>query len=322
MADLGYAEEVAAEFVSGLADAGTTTALVFGAHFAPAVDALFRAASERGLRITSGLVVSDRLLRPELPHHRRAGVRPGVGAGEALARRGARALCGDPAVRAVVQRRAAGVLRGAARGGPRQLADVACQREPSRDRHRRGPVRMQLRRELSPSRSDRAPDRARAQRPPDRRGAGVPGKLGRGRRPLPHEQCVAGQRDVPARPPPRPPRAGGARHRRRRRHRVLDVQGGVAGVLHAAAARLARGAADRGPPAAPGHRGGCGRARARRSDRRPLRRQAVRRAVAAPAGRQSARRRAAPRSRPGAGARSGVRARRAARTWRGSGSRA
>jgi guanine deaminase len=65
-ADLGYAREVAAEFVSGLADAGTTTALVFGAHFAPAVDALFTAASARGLRITSGLVVSDRLLRPEL----------------------------------------------------------------------------------------------------------------------------------------------------------------------------------------------------------------------------------------------------------------
>ena len=66
MADLGYAQEVAAEFVAGLADAGTTTALVFGAHFAPAVDALFAAASARGLRITSGLVVSDRMLRPEL----------------------------------------------------------------------------------------------------------------------------------------------------------------------------------------------------------------------------------------------------------------
>jgi guanine deaminase len=66
MADLAYAEDVAAEFVAGLADAGTTTALVFGAHFAPAVDALFRAASDRGLRITSGLVVSDRRLRPEL----------------------------------------------------------------------------------------------------------------------------------------------------------------------------------------------------------------------------------------------------------------
>jgi guanine deaminase len=53
MADLAYAGEVAGEFV-------------FGAHFAPAVDALFAAAGTRGLRITSGLVVSDRLLRPEL----------------------------------------------------------------------------------------------------------------------------------------------------------------------------------------------------------------------------------------------------------------
>jgi guanine deaminase len=66
MADLGYAQQIAAEFVCGLADSGTTTALVFGAHFAPAVDALFTAASARGLRVTSGLVVGDRLLRPEL----------------------------------------------------------------------------------------------------------------------------------------------------------------------------------------------------------------------------------------------------------------
>ena len=51
------------EFVSGLAQAGTTTALVFGAHFAPAVDALFTEAARVGLRVTSGLVVSDRLLR-------------------------------------------------------------------------------------------------------------------------------------------------------------------------------------------------------------------------------------------------------------------
>ena len=66
LADLGYAREVAAEFVSGLIDAGTTTALAFGAHFAPAVDSLFEAASAAGLRVTSGLVVSDRLVRPDL----------------------------------------------------------------------------------------------------------------------------------------------------------------------------------------------------------------------------------------------------------------
>ena len=62
LADVGYGRAVAAEFVSGLAQAGTTTALVFGAHFAPAVDALFAEAARVGLRVTSGLVVSDRLL--------------------------------------------------------------------------------------------------------------------------------------------------------------------------------------------------------------------------------------------------------------------
>src|SRR5699024_6143866 len=66
LADTSYAVSVAEEFVSGLAQAGTTTALVFGAHFAPAVDALFAEAARVGLRVTSGLVVSDRLLREEL----------------------------------------------------------------------------------------------------------------------------------------------------------------------------------------------------------------------------------------------------------------
>ena len=62
LGDVAYARAVAAEFLSGLVEAGTTTAMVFGAHFAPAVDALFAEAERVGLRITSGLVVSDRLL--------------------------------------------------------------------------------------------------------------------------------------------------------------------------------------------------------------------------------------------------------------------
>jgi guanine deaminase len=66
LADVDYARAVAAEFTRSLADAGTTTALVFGSHFAAAVDALFEASDAAGLRVTSGLVVSDRLLRPEL----------------------------------------------------------------------------------------------------------------------------------------------------------------------------------------------------------------------------------------------------------------
>jgi guanine deaminase len=66
LADVDYAGGVARDFVSGLVRAGTTTALVFGAHFAAAVDVLFEEASSRGLRITAGLVVSDRLLRDDL----------------------------------------------------------------------------------------------------------------------------------------------------------------------------------------------------------------------------------------------------------------
>lgn len=62
LGEVAYAREVAREFVSGLVEAGTTTALVFGAHFAPAVDVLLAQAEQVGLRITSGLVVSDRLL--------------------------------------------------------------------------------------------------------------------------------------------------------------------------------------------------------------------------------------------------------------------
>ncbi len=61
-----YAAAVATEFVDGLARAGTTSALVFGSHFAPAVDALFTEAARVGLRVTSGLVVSDRLLPADL----------------------------------------------------------------------------------------------------------------------------------------------------------------------------------------------------------------------------------------------------------------
>ena len=66
MADVLYAADTARQFVRALASHGTTTALVFGAHFASATAQLFEAAASSGLRIVSGLVLSDRLLRPEL----------------------------------------------------------------------------------------------------------------------------------------------------------------------------------------------------------------------------------------------------------------
>jgi guanine deaminase len=66
MADNGYAVASARRFVAALAAHGTTTALVFGAHFADATAALFDAAEHTGLRIISGLVLSDRFLPPPL----------------------------------------------------------------------------------------------------------------------------------------------------------------------------------------------------------------------------------------------------------------
>jgi len=61
-ADDAYAREVAPQFLTALAAAGTTSALVFGSHFAGAMHEFFAAASASGLRITSGLVVGDRML--------------------------------------------------------------------------------------------------------------------------------------------------------------------------------------------------------------------------------------------------------------------
>lgn len=66
LADATYARSVARAFVRCLLRAGTTTALVFGAHFAPAQAALFEEAEAAGLRLVSGLTLSDRHLRPEL----------------------------------------------------------------------------------------------------------------------------------------------------------------------------------------------------------------------------------------------------------------
>jgi guanine deaminase len=66
LADTAHAAQVARAFVRGLVRNGTTTALVFGSHFPAAQEALFAEAERSGLRITSGLVVSDRNLMAEL----------------------------------------------------------------------------------------------------------------------------------------------------------------------------------------------------------------------------------------------------------------
>jgi guanine deaminase len=66
MADIALAGRAAERFVRALLAHGTTAASVFGSHFAPAVASLFEAADRAGLRISTGLVLADRRLRPEL----------------------------------------------------------------------------------------------------------------------------------------------------------------------------------------------------------------------------------------------------------------
>lgn len=66
MADAACAEVTARRFVQALLAHGTTTAMVFGAHFACATATLFETAAARGLRMLSGLVLSDRALLPGL----------------------------------------------------------------------------------------------------------------------------------------------------------------------------------------------------------------------------------------------------------------
>ena len=66
MQDEAYACSVARLFVRSLLRHGTTSAMVFGAHFASATASLFDAAASAGLRVAAGLVLSDRGLPPEL----------------------------------------------------------------------------------------------------------------------------------------------------------------------------------------------------------------------------------------------------------------
>jgi len=65
-AEPGYARRQARQFLRLLVGNGTTAALVFGAHFAGAMQVFFEEAEQLGLRITSGLVLGDRQLTPAL----------------------------------------------------------------------------------------------------------------------------------------------------------------------------------------------------------------------------------------------------------------
>ncbi|WP_245544471.1 guanine deaminase [Oceanithermus profundus] len=65
-ADVAHARREARTFLQALVRSGTTRALVFGSHFAPAQAALFEEAAALGFPLTSGLATGDRNLRAEL----------------------------------------------------------------------------------------------------------------------------------------------------------------------------------------------------------------------------------------------------------------
>ena len=267
MADAAYARAVAGEFVDGLLRAGTTTALVFGAHFRAAVDALFERAAEVGLRISSGLVVSDRLLRPELLTTPEQAYAEGL----ALAARWHRterpaALRRHPALLAVGERRAARVVRGRAPRRRRGAVHLAHQREHRRDRDRPRPLPglHRLHRHLPPVRAARPGQRAGAQRASRRRGAG-PARRGRARPSRTARRATARWAAACSRCAATSSAACGWRWARTSAPgRLLAAPRGVAGVLRAVAARRRRPAADARAPAVPGDAGRRGRAGPRR----------------------------------------------------------
>ena len=265
LADQAYAMAVAEELMTCLVGAGTTTALVFGSHFATAVDALFAAAERTGLRITAGQVLSDRILRDDLLTTPARAVAEGRAAAGALARQGRAPLRRHPAVLAVGLGADAGRLRRAADRGRRRVVDQPHQRERGRGRpgRRALPRAVPLPRHLPPSRAGRQPDRAGPQRPSHRPRVGDDGGHRVLGRPLPDQQRCAGQRAVPLQAPRRVRRRCGPGIRCRCRHRVLPDQGGTAGLLRPAAPRTRRAAVDAGPPALPGHPGRRARARSR-----------------------------------------------------------
>ena len=175
---------------------------MFGSHFATAVDMLFTEAARTGLRVTAGLVVSDRLLRDELLTHPSRPTKkasPWPGAGTASAATGTRSHRGSRCrARTACWPSCAALLKDAEdcwftshiNENSREIATVARLFGPRLPRH------------LRPAPADRPAQHPGAQRYPsdaELKGAGRARRLGRA---LPDQQLRVGQRPLPARPPP------------------------------------------------------------------------------------------------------------------------
>ena len=132
MADAAHARRTAERFVRALAHNGTTSALVFGAHFPGAQEALFEAAERARAadRERARGLGPQPATRPR--GHARSGVRAVPRAARPLARPRAAALRRHAALLRVLQRSDARRLPRAARR--RRAVHEPRQREPGRDR--------------------------------------------------------------------------------------------------------------------------------------------------------------------------------------------
>ena len=297
MADPAHARRTAQRFVRLLAGNGTTSALVFGSHFPDAQEALFEEAEAAGLRIASGLVVSDRNLRPELEVTPEQAYRAEPRPARPLARPRPPALRGHAALlRVLHEPDARGLPRAARRGRPPRCSRATSTSRPARSsssssssrtpRTTSAPTRTPgccASARCSPTTSTSPTTSSAARRGEDRGRA------------LPVVERVPVQRDLRDGPPRRARRALRDGHRRRRRHGPEHAQGGPRRLPRADGPRAGPHARP-GAPALPGDGGRRARARARRPHRRPDARQGGRPAPAA-AARRAARSRPCSRTR-------------------------
>ena len=246
-----------------------------------------RRRTNAGLRIASGLVVSDRNLRARPRGHARRRLRSEPRAARALARPRPPALRRDAALQRVLHRGDARRLPGAARRDARPRSSRATStraRARSTFVQRAVPEGARLHRHLRARRAA-----ARRARCSPTTSTSPTSELQRLATPhtavahCPSSQRLPGLRHLPDGPPRRARRALRDGHRRRRGHRPEHAQGGPRRLPRADGPRPGPHARARAP-ALSGDRGGRGGARARGHLRRPRPGQAGRpRAAQSPA---------------------------------------
>ena len=164
-----------------------------------AVDALFTESARVGLRVTSGLVLSDRILREDLFTTPDRAYDEGLELAKRWHGQGRTRYAVTPRFSLSCTDGAAGVGGCAAGGRAGPLVHLAPQRERRGDRGRAAAVRLRLHDVLRAGRAAGAAERARAQRAPDAAGAALARPPRRGGRALPDVERRPRQRAVPAR---------------------------------------------------------------------------------------------------------------------------